>query len=242
MTAATIGKKSLHERVLAAAAAAGYVQKTGHNPQGWKFAGDEAISEKFREALLAEGLLCYPNAIKYDEITILPRQGKDVPNVLVSCSGEFVITDGIASIVVAALGQGMDVGDKAAYKALTGMKKYAYRMAVMMVTGDDPDSESPADTAREADDDRFDRIAGNEHQASSEPSTAQFNKMFGMARDAGFDLDTTEGADAFKTAIFQWTGKRKKDEIVKDDLNTIYKNLEETKAVMAATGSGTVVS
>ncbi|NLL64171.1 MAG: single-stranded DNA-binding protein, partial [Ruminococcaceae bacterium] len=49
-------------------------------------------------------------------------------------SGEF--------LEVQTLGEGMDNGDKTAYKAMTGAFKYAQRQAFMIPTGDDPDQVS----------------------------------------------------------------------------------------------------
>ena len=148
MTATT---KTLHEKLLAAAADAGYVQKSSRNEgQRYNYAGDEAITEKFREALLKNGLLAYPDNLEFVEIQTLPRDGKDTPNVLVHVKGNYVISDGTDSIYVQSLGSGIDVGDKAVYKALTGFRKYAFRNAVMMATGDDPeaarDDEKPSST------------------------------------------------------------------------------------------------
>ena len=131
----------LHEKVLAAAKEAGYVQKASRNTaQSYNFAGDEAISAKFRDAMLDQGVLVYPSKIEFESITPIAREGKDTPNVLVHIGGEFTVTDGAEAFTVESLGAGMDVGDKAVYKALTGFKKYAYRMLVMMVTGDDPEA------------------------------------------------------------------------------------------------------
>src|SRR3989304_1981283 len=129
----------LHEKVLAAAKEAGYVQKSSRNTvQSYNFAGDEAISAKFRDAMLDQGVLVYPSKIDFESITPIAREGKDTPNVLGHVRGAFTVTDGAEAFTVESLGAGMDVGDKAVYKALTGFKKYAYRMLVMMVTGDDP--------------------------------------------------------------------------------------------------------
>ena len=134
----------LHEKVLAAAKEAGYVQKASRNTaQSYNFAGDEAISAKFRDAMLDQGVLVYPSKIEFESITPIAREGKDTPNVLVHIGGEFTVTDGAEAFTVESLGAGMDVGDKAVYKALTGFKKYAYRMLVMMVTGDDPEAARP---------------------------------------------------------------------------------------------------
>lgn len=206
--------KTLHEKFLAAAQEAGFVSKSSQNTQQhYKFAGDEAISNKFREAMLKQGLLAYPTDIKFDEIQTIARDGKDTPNVLVSISGYLTITDGAESIMVASLGQGMDVGDKAAYKALTGFKKYAYRMAVMMVTGDDPE------IAR-ADEGETDSTPAIVNQIDLTP-------MFTAAQLAGYDLSDPKSAGAFKALVETLTSKTTSKDLTTEDMENVIKALTD---------------
>jgi hypothetical protein len=44
-------------------------------------------------------------------------------------------------IVAKVAGQGLDVGDKAPYKAMTGALKYALLQSFLLATGDDPEDE-----------------------------------------------------------------------------------------------------
>lgn len=141
--------ESLHTKLLKAAKDAGYVQKAERNTaQSYNYAGDEAVTEKFRAAMLAQGILVYPSKIEFENILPMPRGEDKMPNILVHVRGEFTVTDGIESFTAQSLGSGMDVGDKATPKALTGFKKYAYRMLVMMVTGDDPEAARPDEKPR----------------------------------------------------------------------------------------------
>ena len=50
-----------------------------------------------------------------------------------------------------AIGEGVDSGDKSAYKAATGALKYALRQALMIATGDDPEDEYEQKKAAELD-------------------------------------------------------------------------------------------
>lgn len=136
-------QQALIEKVLKAATESGYVQKDSKHGQGYKYADDEAISEKFRTAMIANGVLVFPEELEFADIRVTQPEGEKTPQVLVSVRGFLAVTDGAASFKVASLGQGLDKGDKAIYKAMTGFKKYGYRHAVMMVTGDDP--EAPRD-------------------------------------------------------------------------------------------------
>lgn len=137
---------SLHDKLVKAAGEAGYVQKSERNTaQGYNYAGDEAITTEFRQAVLKQGVLVYPVDIEVGDIREFARQGKDVPNVLVTLRGTFKVTDGASEFFTSGVGQGIDIGDKAIYKALTGLKKYVYRFLLMMATGDDPEkSDEPA--------------------------------------------------------------------------------------------------
>ncbi|MGA7871170.1 MAG: hypothetical protein WCA22_09755, partial [Candidatus Binatus sp.] len=55
----------------------------------------------------------------------------------------FADVDSGEQIVAKVAGQGLDPGDKAPYKAMTGALKYALLQSFLLATGDDPEDERP---------------------------------------------------------------------------------------------------
>ncbi len=53
----------------------------------------------------------------------------------------FADVDSGEEIVAKVAGQGLDPGDKAPYKAMTGALKYALLQSFLLATGDDPEDE-----------------------------------------------------------------------------------------------------
>lgn len=231
MTAQT---QALHAKIVEAAKDAGYVQKSSRNTgQGYNFAGDEAITEKFREAFLKNGLLAYPDQVEFANIEILPREGKDTPNVLVHVKGNYVITDGEESIFVQSLGSGIDVGDKAVYKALTGFRKYAFRNAVMMATGDDPEAtsatdEKPASAAKPK--------AEEKAEETPEQKLARGKRaIFAKQKEVGLSKD---GLAALRLSV---TGKQSSKQFTIEDVNAMLRAMKDPAQLAAAQAGGEVV-
>lgn len=244
MTAAS-AQQALVTKILRAAADAGYVQKSDRNQQqGYAYAGDEAITEKFRTAMLAQGVLVYPRApITVHDVHTIARSGKDVPNVLVTLIGDFVATDGAAEIVVGAVGQGIDIGDKAVPKALTGMKKYAYRMLVMMVTGDDPeiaraDEAAESKPATQQRQQAAARPVGDTGQSQPDrPATDPQKRMLrALARENNL---TDEELGAIRLSE---TGKHSTKDFTNADIDKMKVAIEAAGAVKTAAGPGAVVT
>ena len=50
---------------------------------------------------------------------------------------------------------------------------------------------------------------------------SQLKHIFLMAREAGYDLDSDDGAQAFIQAVHGWTGKRTQSELNENDLATL---------------------
>ena len=125
----------------------GYIQRAGRNAaQGFNFVGDEHIMAKAQTAL-AE---C--------ELSISPREIVDVSRARVELQGrngaraENQVTIRVTWLVshssgealeCQTIGSGFDGGDKADYKAMTGARKYLFRLLFHIPTGDDPDRDTP---------------------------------------------------------------------------------------------------
>ena len=72
-------------------------------------------------------------------------------------------------------GEGLDVGDKASYKAMTGALKYALLQSFLLATGDDPEDERPESRSG----------FGSEHPITAE----QVRELQGLIEETGTDLE-----------------------------------------------------
>lgn len=234
--------QALINRILIAAKESGYVQKSSRHGQGYKYADDEAITTKFRDAMIAAGVLVFPEEVELVDIKVIEEDPKPkVPNVLVTIRGFFAVTDGGATLKVASLGQGLDRGDKAIYKAMTGFKKYAYRHLVMMATGDDPEatredevaSDQPKESTR-----RNSRKAADPQPADPATTLAareQQDELKALADEHGV---TRDEMSVLRKAH---TDKAKSSEFTVADYEAMKNAIVESGAVKAAAGEGAAI-
>lgn len=142
--------ENIHEAMLAVYNQVGYVQKKGQIATGtikYKFAQESEFIAALRPAMIEAGI--YQSPIK---MTVLTNERieseKQYGDRLVKTYQHRAVIHAIykfqhalsdTHILVEAFGEGMDSGDKALNKAMTGANKYALRQAFMIETGDDPD-------------------------------------------------------------------------------------------------------
>lgn len=134
---------SLYLAIHAVMREVGYVNKGGTVAYGntnYKFAGEADMIKAIRPAMVDAGLMLIPLSAEYSASS---KSGD-----IVNCTYTLAHIDG-GSMIVAAVGQGKDVGDKAIPKALTGAFKYAMRQLFMIETGDDPDRHASGKTDKE---------------------------------------------------------------------------------------------
>jgi len=132
---------ALHEVM----AKVGYVQKTGKNAfHNYKYAGEADLLEALRPAMVEAGLLLIPSV---HNVTNIDDHG----NVFVTMAYTLAHKDGdVWPDKVFAIGCGNDlaksgkVGDKGAYKAITGANKYLLFKLFQIETGDDPEKNETA--------------------------------------------------------------------------------------------------
>ena len=138
--------KELLTALATAYAKCGYVQKKGRmeGVAKYSYAKETDFIEAVRPVFLEHGLTISPcgvSQLHHDQYhsakgTIFNRiVGVFTFRLGHSASGE--------TMEVTALGEGVDSGDKASYKAMTGALKYALRQTLLIETGDDPDDEQP---------------------------------------------------------------------------------------------------
>jgi hypothetical protein len=119
----------------------GYVQKRGHNERfNYSYVTAADIAGSVGDILAELGVVVIPSL---EEISYEPAAGRGeaarMARVIMAYT--FADVDSGEEVVATAAGQGLDAGDKAAYKAMTGALKYALLQTFLLATCDDPEDE-----------------------------------------------------------------------------------------------------
>lgn len=136
--------KNIHEAIAAVMTEVEYVQKQKAPGLNYSFAGEAALIDKLRPAMVKHGVMCYVTAVhdvRHD--TYQTQKNVTMNRVSLVLELRFAHAPSTTEIVVMAAGEGTDVGDKGTPKAMTGAFKYALRETFCLETGDDPD-ETPS--------------------------------------------------------------------------------------------------
>lgn len=123
----------------------GYIQKRGHNERfNYSYVTAADIAGSVGDLLSELGVVVIPSLenITYEST---PGRGETTRMARVVMAYTFSDVDSGEEIVAKVAGQGLDTGDKAPYKAMTGALKYALLQSFLLATGDDPEDER-ADT------------------------------------------------------------------------------------------------
>lgn len=191
-----------------------YLQKDGRVAYGstrYSYLSEEKITSEMREAMLKAGLVIYParmEVVNQQDVSTKTGQAR-VVNILITYRVQDVESEEF--IEVQALGEGMDAGDKAIYKAMTGAFKYAQRQTFMIPTGDDPDKVSS------------DELTGKgEQEPPIEGATqSQLNKIYALAREAGYT------PEAMRDLIGSEFGRESSKELTKKEASKLIDMLEK---------------
>jgi hypothetical protein len=120
-----------------------YVQKRGYNPRfNYNYVTAADIAGAVGDILAELGVVIVPRleSISHEATRVQGRtDAEHVARVVMSYS--FVDVDTAEEITVKTAGEGLDSGDKAPYKAMTGALKYALLQSFLLATGDDPEEE-----------------------------------------------------------------------------------------------------
>jgi len=145
------------------------IPKRGRNKdQGYMFSTEsDIVAEVSKYASLA-GLALGLDYERPDYENIVGTNGKMQQHVKVAAT--FIITDIITGAVVERrfFGYARDLGDKAIWKAKTGLKKYAHAQTFSVVTGDDPEAHPTGDE----DGSGFQRADGNDNAANAKDTAS----------------------------------------------------------------------
>ncbi|MGO9603981.1 MAG: ERF family protein [Candidatus Binataceae bacterium] len=121
----------------------GYVQKRGHNERfNYSYVTAADIAGAIGDLLAELGVIVIPRLeeISYESAA---ARGDAVRMARVVMAYSFSDVESGEEIVAKVAGQGLDSGDKAPYKAMTGALKYALLQSFLLATGDDPEDERP---------------------------------------------------------------------------------------------------
>jgi hypothetical protein len=135
---------SLHSAINATMQAVGYVQKTGTASIGgsYRYASDADLLAGLRPDMVQNGLTLLPVSIHRLDTQHFDtnKGGKQMRCDVVV---DYLLTHAPSgeSVVIQAIGTGVDSGDKAPYKAMTGALKYALRQGFLIETGNDPEAD-----------------------------------------------------------------------------------------------------
>jgi len=150
----------------------GYVQKRGFNERNnYSYVTAADLAGAVGDILAELGVVIVPSleSIAYEA----GRAGGEISrSAQVVMSYTFTDVDTGEAITAKVAGQGLDSGDKAPYKAMTGALKYALLQSFLLATGDDPEDERIA--------------AGNgDHPISAE----QVRELKSLIDETGTELD-----------------------------------------------------
>jgi ERF superfamily len=119
----------------------GYIQKRGHNERfNYSYVTAADIAGSVGDLLAELGVIVIPSLenITYESAA---SRGETTRMAQVVMAYTFGDVDSGEEIVAKVAGQGLDAGDKAPYKAMTGALKYALLQSFLLATGDDPEDE-----------------------------------------------------------------------------------------------------
>jgi len=119
----------------------GYVQKRGHNERfNYSYVTAADIAGSVGDLLAELGVVVIPKLedISYESAV---GRGEATRMARVVMAYTFADVDSSEEIIAKVAGQGLDPGDKAPYKAMTGALKYALLQSFLLATGDDPEDE-----------------------------------------------------------------------------------------------------
>src|SRR6202795_4100269 len=119
----------------------GYIQKPSHNERfNYSYVTAADIAGSVGDILSELGVIVIPSL---ENITYESTAGRSETTRMarVVMAYTFSDVDSGEEIVAKVAGQGLDAGDKAPYKAMTGALKYALLQSFLLATGDDPEDE-----------------------------------------------------------------------------------------------------
>ena len=133
---------SLRQKLAVVRRRIAYVQKRGHNERkNYNYVTAADIAGAVGDILAELGVVVVPRleSISHEPSRMGRSEVEHVARVVMAYT--FMDVDTAEEITVKVAGEGLDAGDKAPYKAMTGALKYALLQSFLLATGDDPENE-----------------------------------------------------------------------------------------------------
>jgi hypothetical protein len=133
---------NVYQRLSAVMQEVAYVQKKGVNDfHDYSYAKEADFVRAIRPSMLKHGLLFLP----VKQTTSVIQNEKKFLTTVEMVFRIVNVDDPTDFIEIASAGQGTDANDKGIYKAITGSKKYALALGLLVETGDDAEADSNVD-------------------------------------------------------------------------------------------------
>jgi hypothetical protein len=173
---------SLRQKLAVVRRRISYVQKRGHNERkNYNYVTAADIAGAVGDILAELGVVVVPRleSISHEPARTSRSEVEHVARVVMAYT--FMDVDTAEEITVKVAGEGLDAGDKAPYKAMTGALKYALLQSFLLATGDDPEEErtNPANHFSSA----------NEHRSEPLVTAEQMHELRQLVEDTGTELE-----------------------------------------------------
>jgi ERF superfamily len=143
----TFAQLNLRQKLAVVRRRIAYVQKRGHNQRhNYNYVTAADIAGAVGDILAELGVVVVPRleSISHEAVRSSGSGTEHATHVVMSYS--FLDVDTAEEITVKTAGEGLDSGDKAPYKAMTGALKYTLLQSFLLATGDDPEEERVSPT------------------------------------------------------------------------------------------------
>ena len=160
----------------------GYVQKRGHNElHNYSYVTAADLAGAVGDILAELGVLIVPRleSISHEPARSSRPDGEHLTHLVMNYS--FVDVDTAEDITVKVAGEGVDAGDKAPYKAMTGALKYALLQSFLLATGDDAEDERLTQIDQSA--------ISRGNSAKRVISEKELDELRGLIEDTGTELE-----------------------------------------------------
>lgn len=145
--------RSLAEAMVRVMERVDYVQKDKRMDMGgrggYRYAGEAAFIAAIRPELVKQQITVSPVGMEAVASEVFQGKSGSQNRIVLRVTFRFTHAPTGETLDVVTCGEGMDSGDKATNKAMTGAMKYALRQAFVIETGDDPD-DTPSHTQERA--------------------------------------------------------------------------------------------
>ncbi len=173
---------SLRQKLAVVRRRLAYVQKRGYNERkNYNYVTAADIAGAVGDILAELGVVVVPRleSISHEPSRMGRSEVEHVARVVMAYT--FMDVDTAEEITVKVAGEGLDAGDKAPYKAMTGALKYALLQSFLLATGDDPEEEwtNPANHSP----------TSHEHRSEPLVTAEEIRELRQLVEDTGTELE-----------------------------------------------------